>query len=113
STTPFTTFQWPLSPSGTFQPLKSFPLKSETKPAEPEGAADSDAQDTSPARNSPSVRRFMVILPKDPAARSPADSALRRRSGQYSYASARLPILGQFFRFRVVRFQMSGSWRRD
>ena len=31
--TPSTTFQWPLSPSGIFQPDRSFPLKIETKPA--------------------------------------------------------------------------------
>src|SRR5262245_57527246 len=31
--TPLMIFQWPLSPSGTFQPVKSRPLKSETKPA--------------------------------------------------------------------------------
>src|SRR5436190_22728998 len=31
--TPLITFQWPLSPSGTFQLEKSFPLKSDTKPA--------------------------------------------------------------------------------
>src|SRR6266566_9283256 len=31
--TPSTIFQWPLSPSGSFQPAKSLPLKSETKPA--------------------------------------------------------------------------------
>src|SRR5438094_7331817 len=31
--TPSTTFQWPLSPSGTFQPDRSWPLKSETKPS--------------------------------------------------------------------------------
>src|SRR4030095_2545141 len=30
--TPFTIFQCPPSPSGTFQPEKSFPLKSATKP---------------------------------------------------------------------------------
>ena len=41
--TPSTTFQWPLSPSGSFQPLRSFPFKSETKLAGPEGAAVSKA----------------------------------------------------------------------
>ena len=30
--TPSTTFQWPPSPSGTFQPVRSVPLKSDTKP---------------------------------------------------------------------------------
>src|SRR5690348_10596706 len=63
--TPSTIFQWPLSPSGNFQPVKSFPLNSDTNPdpdAEEVGA--SDAQDTRPARNSPSVRRFMMVLPR-------------------------------------------------
>src|SRR5436190_16467944 len=63
--TPSTTFQWPLSPSGSFQPAKSFPLNSVTKPdPDPEELGASDAQDTRPARNSPSVRRFMIILPR-------------------------------------------------
>src|SRR4051812_13351760 len=31
--TPSTIFQWPLSPLGTFQPVKSLPLKRETKPS--------------------------------------------------------------------------------
>ena len=30
--TPSTTFQWPPSPAGTVQPVRSFPLKSEVKP---------------------------------------------------------------------------------
>src|SRR5690348_356073 len=68
--TPSTIFQWPLSPSGSFQPVKSFPLNSETKP-DPDADVDgaSDAQDTRPARNSPSVKRFMIILP--PGSRCP------------------------------------------
>src|SRR5437660_1028901 len=31
--TPSLTFQWPLSPSGTFQPARSWPLKSDVKPS--------------------------------------------------------------------------------
>src|SRR6266404_4069947 len=31
--TPSTIFQWPLSPAGIFQPERSLPLKSDTKPA--------------------------------------------------------------------------------
>src|SRR5690348_3155659 len=39
--TPSLTFQWPLSPGGTFQPLRSLPLNSDTNPS---GAALSSAR---------------------------------------------------------------------
>src|SRR5581483_4182522 len=49
SIVPLTTFQWPLSPSGTFQPVRSLPLKSEVNPS---GGALSAASALQPAATS-------------------------------------------------------------
>src|SRR5687767_13861338 len=41
--TPSTTFQWPLSPSGTFQPVRSWPLKIGVNPSGGSAAAMRDS----------------------------------------------------------------------
>src|SRR5260221_4015143 len=67
--TPSTTRQCPLSPLGTRQPLRSFPLKSDVKPAGGASWARSDAAPRKTAANG-SMRTFIDISVTFPSALS-------------------------------------------
>src|SRR5688500_20400216 len=80
--TPSTIFQWPLSPSGTFQPVKSLPLKSEVKPAGGWSAAQAApvvkvAATTKSTGNS--GRNRFIGLPSDRLRRASATRSEERR----------------------------------
>src|SRR5947209_11074298 len=65
--TPSLTFQWPLSPSGTFQPLRSLPLKSDVAPAGGDGSACRVTANPSPHTRTVRVRKRTItdLLPQD------------------------------------------------
>src|SRR3954468_15652354 len=63
--TPSTIFQWPLSPSGTFQPVKSLPLNREVNPC---GALPSSARQVWAAKDATTARSAQakigfIVLP--------------------------------------------------
>src|SRR6185436_16732192 len=60
SITPFTTFQWPPSPSGIFQPARSLPLKSDVKPA---GGASWAWSDATPSTATTSRAFVFIVIP--------------------------------------------------
>src|SRR5262245_10361579 len=83
--TPLTTRQWPLSPSGTFQPAKSLPLNRATKPA---GASSADK--AVHAAMTPNIRNAGLRI----------DSSLASRRDAPSHKPTLVGIRGQGTRSR-------------
>src|SRR5882724_5680402 len=87
--TPPTTFQWPLSPSGSFQFVRSLPLKRTVNPGSAGAAAGApELHETRPARNNPSDSCFMDLSPGESRCRllsiyAPAPPELGRLSGGF------------------------------